>query len=94
MKVTRDNSSPIEVTLSVELATEDEDPFIQRSYRRVVSRLNIPGFRRGRAPRHIVESMMGRTALLQEALEFMVRRPWTRSCRTKRFRRSVSPASR
>ncbi len=72
MKVTRDNSSPIEVTLTVELATEDEDPFIDRSYRRVVSRLNIPGFRRGRAPRHIVESMMGRTALLQEALEFMV----------------------
>ena len=72
MKVTRDNSSPIEVTLTVELATEDENPFIDRSYRRVVSRLNIPGFRRGRAPRHIVESMMGRTALLQEALEFMV----------------------
>jgi len=56
----------------VELATEDENPFVERSYRRVVSRLNIPGFRRGRAPRHIVESMMGRTALLQEALEFMV----------------------
>ncbi len=72
MKVTRDNSSPIEVSLTVELATEDENPFIERSYRRVVSRLNIPGFRRGRAPRHIVESMMGRTALLQEALEFMV----------------------
>ena len=72
MKVTRDNSSPIEVTLTVELATEDENPFVERSYRRVVSRLNIPGFRRGRAPRHIVESMMGRTALLQEALEFMV----------------------
>ena len=72
MKVTRDNSSPIEVTVTVELATEDENPFIDRSYRRVVTRLNIPGFRRGRAPRHIVESMMGRTALLQEALEFMV----------------------
>ena len=72
MKITTDNSSPIEVTLTVELATEDENPFIERSYRRVVSRLNIPGFRRGRAPRHIVESMMGRTALLQEALEFMV----------------------
>jgi len=72
VKVTRDNSSPIEVTLTVELAAEDENPFVERSYRRVVSRLNIPGFRRGRAPRHIVESMMGRTALLQEALEFMV----------------------
>jgi len=72
VKVTTDNASPIEVTLTVEMATDDENPFIERSYRRVVSRINIPGFRRGRAPRHIVESMMGRTALLQEALEFMV----------------------
>ena len=72
MKVTRENSSPIEVTLTVELAAEDENPFVERSYRRTVSRINIPGFRRGRAPRHIVESMVGRAALVQEALEFMV----------------------
>lgn len=72
MKVTRDNASPIELTLTVELEPEDESPFLDRSYRRTVSRINIPGFRRGKAPRHIVESMIGRTALLQEALEFMV----------------------
>ena len=72
MKVTRENSSPTEITLAVELAPEDENPFIERSYRRAVSRVNIPGFRRGRAPRHIVESMVGRATLVQEALEFMV----------------------
>ncbi len=72
MKVTRENSSPIEVTLAVELDAEDENPFLERSYRRTVSRINVPGFRRGRAPRHIVENIVGRTALLQEALEFMV----------------------
>ena len=72
MKVTRDNATPIEITLTVELEPEDENPFLERSYRRTVSRLNIPGFRRGKAPRRIVESMIGRTALLQEALDFMV----------------------
>lgn len=72
MKVTRDNTTPIELTLTVELEPEDENPFLERSYRRTVSRINIPGFRRGKAPRRIVESMVGRTALLQEALDFMV----------------------
>lgn len=72
MRVTRDNSTPIEITLTVEFEPEDENPFLERSYRRTVSRINIPGFRRGKAPRHIVESMVGRTALLQEALDFMV----------------------
>ena len=72
MKVSRDNATPIELKLTVELEPEDENPFLERSYRRTVSRINIPGFRRGKAPRHIVESMIGRTALLQEALDFMV----------------------
>ena len=72
MRVTRDNATPIEITLTVELEPEDENPFLERSYRRTVSRINIPGFRRGKAPRHIVESMVGRATLLQEALDFMV----------------------
>ena len=72
MRVTRDNSTPIEITLTVEFEPEDENPFLERSYRRTVSRINIPGFRRGKAPRHIVESMVGRATLLQEALDFMV----------------------
>ncbi len=72
MNVTKESDSPTEVVLKVELAPEDEEPFITRSYRRIVSRINIPGFRRGKAPRSIVESHLGRTALVQEALEFMV----------------------
>jgi trigger factor len=50
----------------------DEEPFLGRSYRRVVGRLRIPGFRPGKAPRAIVESYVGRAGLVQEALEFMV----------------------
>ncbi len=72
MNVTKDSASPTEVTLSVEMTPEDEEPFITRSYRRLVSRVKIPGFRPGKAPRSIVESQLGRGALIQEALEFMV----------------------
>ena len=72
MNITKESDSPTEIVLKVELAPEDEEPFITRSYRRIVSRINIPGFRRGKAPRSIVESQVGRTALVQEALEFMV----------------------
>ncbi len=72
MKITRESSSAVEVILSIEMDAEDEEPFINRSYRRTVSRLNIPGFRKGKAPRSIVESYVGRAALVQEALDFMV----------------------
>ena len=72
MKVTTESSSAVEVILNVEMDASDEDPYIDRSYRRTVGRLNIPGFRKGKAPRSIVESYVGRIALIQEALDFMV----------------------
>ena len=72
MKVTKESANSIEITLSVEMTNEDEDPFIDRSYRRSVGRLNIPGFRKGKAPRTIVESYVGRTALLNEALDYLI----------------------
>ena len=72
MIVTKESVSPTEVTLHVSMASEDEEPFIGRSYRRLVSRIQIPGFRRGKAPRSIVERHLGRPALVQEALEFMI----------------------
>ena len=72
MNVTKESASATEVTLLVEMGPEDEEPFIGRSYRRLVSRIQIPGFRRGKAPRSIVESHLGRPTLVQEALEFMI----------------------
>ena len=72
MNITKESASPTEVTLNVEMEPEDVEPFISRSYRRLVSRVQIPGFRPGKAPRSIVETHLGRAALVQEALEFMV----------------------
>lgn len=72
MNVTRELDSPTEVTLKISMDAEDEEPFLNRSYRRVVGRFSIPGFRRGKAPRSIVEQHLGRSALVQEALDFMI----------------------
>ena len=72
MNVTKDSVTTTEVTLTISMDADDEEPFLNRSYRRVASRVRIPGFRPGKAPRSIVESHMGREALVHEALEFMI----------------------
>ena len=72
MKVTKESVTSTELTVHIVMEAEYEDPFLQRSYRRTVGRLNIPGFRKGKAPRAIVESYVGRETLVQEALEFMI----------------------
>ena len=72
MNVTKESESPTEVTLNISMDSADEEPFIGRSYRRLVGRVQIPGFRPGKAPRSIVERHLGRSVLVQEALEFMI----------------------
>ena len=91
MKITKESSSPTEVTLNIEMDAADEDPFIDRSYRRTVGRLNIPGFRKGKAPRSIVESYVGRIALLQEALDFMIPETLNQALQDEEIRAFVEP---
>ena len=58
--------------MTVELASDDIEPYLDRSYKRVVNRVDIPGFRRGKAPRYIVETYMGRDAMVRESLDFIL----------------------
>ena len=56
----------------IELEDEDLGPYLDRGYGRLVQRATIPGFRKGKAPRIVVERYLGRESLLNEALEFML----------------------
>ena len=91
MKITKEASSPTEITLSVEMDAADEDPYIDRSYRRTVGRLQIPGFRKGKAPRSIVENYVGRIALVQEALDFMIPETLNQALQDEELQAFVEP---
>lgn len=91
MNVTRESENPTEVTLSILMDSEDEEPFLNRSYRRLANRVRIPGFRPGKAPRSIVESHLGRDALVQEALEFMIPESLDKVLREHEIRAFMEP---
>jgi trigger factor len=61
-----------EVTLKVEVEPEQLTKATDRAYQRLVQRVNIPGFRRGKAPRKILERAVGTDALYREALDFVM----------------------
>ena len=79
MKVSSEQRPPREAVLTVELDESDVEPHLERAYRQAVRRLNIPGFRRGKAPRRIVEQLYGRDYLLNEALDSMVNEATTKA---------------
>ena len=62
----------MQTVLNIELEEDDLPPYLDRGYQRVVNRVSIPGFRKGKAPRTIVENFLGKESLIREALDFMV----------------------
>jgi trigger factor len=62
------------VTLRVELPPERLDAAIAEAVRHLSQRTRIAGFRPGKAPRPIVERVVGKDAVLDEAMEHIVQR--------------------
>src|SRR5581483_2728342 len=68
MKVETEQLPDGEVALSFEVEDDRVERAMDAAYRRVANRVDIAGFRRGKAPRPLVERVIGRDQLLQEAL--------------------------
>ena len=45
---------------------------MDRAYRKLVKRIDVPGFRKGKTPRAMLERHIGRERLLQEAIDLLV----------------------
>ncbi|MBN4064871.1 trigger factor, partial [Dehalococcoides mccartyi] len=72
MKFTRDDGENRQAILHIEVEEERVEKHLQRAHQKVSARINIPGFRKGKAPRRIVEQFVGREYLLEEAMETLV----------------------
>jgi len=55
--------------LTLHIAKEDFDREVMKVYRKQCSKINIPGFRRGKAPKHIIEKMYGSDVFYNDALD-------------------------
>jgi trigger factor len=55
------------VELEIEVASDEFKKGMQKSFVKNVKKFNIPGFRKGKAPRHIVEKYYGEEVLYEDA---------------------------
>jgi trigger factor len=72
LKFTRDDVEDRQAILHIEVEDDRVEKHLQRAHQKLSARLNIPGFRKGKAPRNIVEQFVGRDYLLEEAMESLV----------------------
>ena len=56
------------VALTIEVGAEEFEAAVQKAYMKTRGKMNIPGFRPGKAPRKMIESMYGAEVFYEEAV--------------------------
>lgn len=89
--------------ITIEVSLEDLEKAIDRAYQKAKSRISLPGFRKGKAPRKMIERMYGKGVFLEDAANDLIPTEYRKAQRKASLRsflslrsmsRSLSPASR
>ncbi len=72
VNVTHEKSENGEVVLRVEVDSELYERHLSSATQRVSQRIDIPGFRKGKAPRTIIQNFVGKEYLVEETIESLV----------------------
>ena len=69
MQTTLENVDKHRVKLTVEVPPDETSPVLDLAYRHLAEQVSVPGFRKGKVPRKIIDAQAGRSAVLQEFLD-------------------------
>ncbi|WP_375540291.1 trigger factor [Nocardia sp. XZ_19_385] len=68
MKSTVEQLSPTRVRINVEVPFEELKPDFDKAYKELAKQVRIPGFRPGKAPAKLIETRVGRGAVLEQVV--------------------------
>ncbi len=71
MKVTAERIDNHKLVLEMEVPQPEVAKAIQKAYEKLASRIHVPGFRKGKAPRKVLEMRIGKEAIMDEAFEIL-----------------------
>ena len=77
MNVTVNEVDQHKVTLHIEVPAKDASKQAAAACKNLASRVNIPGFRKGKAPRMVLESFLGKDAVKQEVFEAIANKAYS-----------------
>jgi len=72
VKVSVETLPTSEAVLDVELSWEELEKASDKAYRKLVQKVDVQGFRRGKAPRSLLERKLGKEYIYQEGLDDLI----------------------
>ena len=91
MKVTNEKTENRQAFLKIEVEPSEIETSTEKAYHRLVKRVNIPGFRRGNAPRAIFERHFGKHELFHEMLDDLVPDVYTKAIKEQNIEPVAEP---
>ena len=91
MKVTKEKVENSQAFLTIEMEPAEMETGMQDAYRQLVQKASIPGFRKGKAPRVIVERTLGKARLLEEAMDHIIPRAYQQALKEQEIEPYAQP---
>ncbi len=91
MKVTNEKTENSQAFLTIEMETTEVEEFLEKSYHRLVRKADIPGFRKGKASREILERYIGKESLLEDALNKLVPEAYEKAIKEQKIEAIAQP---
>jgi len=92
VKVTNEKIENSQAFLSIEMEPAEVEESLEESYHRLLKKTDVPGFRRGRAPRVILERYLGRESLLEDALDNLLPKACKKAIEEQKLEAIASPS--
>ncbi len=91
MKVTREKTENSQAFLTVEMEPAEVEESLDRSYNRLARKANIPGFRKGKAPRVVLERHLGKGNILEDALRDLLPQAYEKALKEQQINAIAQP---
>jgi trigger factor len=91
MKVTRDKEENRQVWLTIEIEPAEMQTELDLAYHRLAQRTDVPGFRKGKAPRAVLERHIGKDRLLEDALSQLLPQAYEKAIKEQELEPIANP---
>jgi len=91
VKVTNEKTENSQAFLTIEMEPAEVEASLEASYHRLVKKTRIPGFRKGKAPRAILERYLGKENLFEDTLNNLLPKAYENAIKEQKIEAIAQP---